>query len=170
MNIFKKPYWSPYIAGILIGSLQIPIFLLLHASLGSSLPFHSIACTIKSWFTHVDTQQIKTSCFPMLKHWWQLGLVLGIFLGAYISSSLAKTRRHGFSRVWTKAASISTLSRRSLMAFCGGFIMLLGARLADGCTSGNGISGIALLSVGSMIVITSMFIGGILVSKFYKKI
>jgi hypothetical protein len=56
------------------------------------------------------------------------------------------------------------------MAFCGGFIMLLGARIADGCTSGNGISGIALLSVGSMIVITSMFIGGIVVSKFYKKI
>lgn len=48
--------------------------------------------------------------------------------------------------------------------------MLLGARLADGCTSGNGISGIALLSVGSMIVISSMFFGGILVSFFYKKV
>ena len=48
--------------------------------------------------------------------------------------------------------------------------MLLGARIADGCTSGNGISGISLLSIGSMIVIASMFIGGILVVQLYKKL
>jgi hypothetical protein len=58
---------------------------------------------------------------------------------------------------------------RAIMAFLGGFIMLLGARIADGCTSGNGLSGIALLSIGSMTVIASMFVGGILVALFYKR-
>ena len=109
-------------------------------------------------------------CISLLKHWWQLGFVIGIFLGAYISSTLSKTRRQHFSPAWAKATSITSLSARSLMAFCGGFIMLLGARIADGCTSGNGISGISLLSIGSMIVIASMFIGGICVVQLYRKI
>ena len=170
MDIFRKPYWSPYIAGIVIGLLQIPIFLILHASLGSSIPFHGIACSIASWFTHTNTNQIASTCFPMPKHWWQLGFVVGIILGAYISSTLAHTKRKNFSPVWTKVASISKLSTRMIMAFCGGFIMLLGARIADGCTSGNGISGISLLSVGSIIVITCMFIGGIITTQFYRKI
>jgi len=170
VNFLKKPYWSPYVAGIVIGLLQIPIFLILHASIGSSVSFHSLACSLLSIIKNAEYQNIVTNCISLLKHWWQLGFVAGIFIGAYISSTLSKTRRTNFSPVWTKATSITSLSKRSVMAFCGGFIMLMGARIADGCTSGNGISGISLLSIGSMIVIASMFIGGILVVQFYKKI
>lgn len=47
------------------------------------------------------------------------------------------------------------------LAFFGGFLMLFGARIADGCTSGHGISGIAQLSVGSLVAVTAMFTGGI---------
>jgi hypothetical protein len=39
--------------------------------------------------------------------------------------------------------------------------MLFGARLADGCTSGHGLSGLAQLSVGSTIAVAAMFAGGI---------
>ena len=39
--------------------------------------------------------------------------------------------------------------------------MLLGARIADGCTSGHGISGIAQLSIGSFTAVAAMFAGGI---------
>ncbi len=39
--------------------------------------------------------------------------------------------------------------------------MLLGARIADGCTSGHGISGMAQLAVGSTIAVGAMFAGGI---------
>ena len=159
MNILRKPYWSPYVAGVVIGLLQIPIFWLLHASIGSSVAFHSTACSLLSFFQNFDLKQSVTGCISLLKHWWQLGFAVGIFIGAYISSP-----------VWTKATSITSLTKRSLMAFCGGFIMLIGARMADGCTSGNGISDISLLSIGSMIVIASMFIGGILVVQLYKKI
>ena len=38
----------------------------------------------------------------------------------------------------------------------------LGARIAGGCTSGHGISGMAQLSVGSMVAVAAMFAGGIL--------
>lgn len=170
MNIFKKPYWPPYIAGILIGLLQIPIFLILHASLGTSGSFGSVACSFRLWLGHIGTKHIFSFCFAKSKQWWQFGFVIGTILGAYISSRMSHMQRKSFSPVWTKAVTIHTLPTRMFMAFGGGFIMLIGALLADGCTSGNGISGISLLSVGSMIVIASMFVGGIMVSMLYKKI
>ncbi|WP_353934658.1 YeeE/YedE thiosulfate transporter family protein [Acinetobacter baumannii] len=39
--------------------------------------------------------------------------------------------------------------------------MLLGARIADGCTTGHGLSGIAQLAVGSTVAVAAMFTGGI---------
>ena len=49
-------------------------------------------------------------------------------------------------------------------AVVGGFIMLFGARLAAGCTSGHGISGCAILSIPSFIGVAAMFAGGIAVA------
>ena len=170
MNFFTRRYWSPYLSGVLIGLLQIPIFLLLHASIGSSHSFHSVACSILSLFDSADLSSITNQCFPLIKNWWQLAFVIGILIGAYISSTLSHSRKQNFSPIWTRAININSLGKRVIMAFCGGFIMLLGARIADGCTSGNGLSGIALLSIGSMIVVAAMFIGGILFVQLYKKI
>ena len=170
LNFFKKRYWSPYYSGVLIGLLQIPIFLLLHASIGSSHSFHGIACSILALFDSTNSSCIVNQCFPLMKNWWQLAFVVGILIGAYISSALSHSRKQSFSPMWTKAANITSFFKRVVMAFCGGFIMLLGARIADGCTSGNGLSGIVLLSIGSMIVIAAMFIGGIIFVQLYKKI
>jgi uncharacterized membrane protein YedE/YeeE len=39
--------------------------------------------------------------------------------------------------------------------------MLFGARVADGCTSGHGLSGMAQLAVGSTVAVAAMFAGGI---------
>ena len=153
---------SPYGAGIVIGLLQIPVFLILGASLGTSGSFGSIACWIVG-------KGGDAGCFPLLKNWWQLGLVVGIGLGAYLSRRLSGVIRKPVSPLWTKVLKTSALRPRLIMAFCGGFLFIFGARLADGCTSGNGISGIALLSVGSCVAIASMFLGGILISKLYPK-
>ncbi len=170
MNILKYPYWSPYYTGILIGLLQIPLFYTLHASIGSSMSFHSIACSIISFFSGTNEQAITTRCFPMPKHWWQVGFVIGIVIGAYVSARLSHTKRFGIATVWSRALVNFSVFKRFSMAFIAGIIMLLGARIADGCTSGNGISGIALLSVGSVLVITCMFMSGIVVAHCYKKI
>ncbi len=168
MNYLKSKYWSPYVAGIGIGLLQIPVFLFLHGSIGTSGSYNSVACSMLSW---IETNtQMSAACFPSDKSWWQLSFVVGIVIGAFFSVRLAHIKRKAISKAWDKLVGIRTLGKRALMGFLGGFIMLMGARLAAGCTSGNGISGIALLSIGSMIVIVSMFVGGILIALFYKKI
>jgi uncharacterized membrane protein YedE/YeeE len=47
----------------------------------------------------------------------------------------------------------------------GGFLALFGARLADGCTSGHGISGCLQLAVSGWFFFIVMFASGILTAR-----
>jgi uncharacterized membrane protein YedE/YeeE len=74
---------------------------------------------------------------------------------------LSGAKRPAVSPVWARALGSDAKLRRYAVAFLAGFIMLLGARLADGCTSGHGLSGTAQLAVGSLVAVAAMFAGGI---------
>ncbi|CAF5167907.1 unnamed protein product, partial [Rotaria magnacalcarata] len=54
-----------------------------------------------------------------------------------------------------------------LNSILGGFILLLGAPCAGGCTSGQGISGTTHLLIGSFITTASIFGGGIIFAFSY---
>ncbi|RAU20240.1 lipocalin [Paramagnetospirillum kuznetsovii] len=168
---FRRAAWSPYVAGVIIGLLQIPAFLLMNTALGASSSYVTVAGTLASLFDPGITRiEYVAKHLEGAKNWWQVALVVGIALGAMISSRLGGTARTGVSRAWGRVASARP-SVRFPMAFAGGFLMLLGARIADGCTSGHGISGIAQLSVGSLIAVTAMFTGGILAALlFFRRI
>jgi len=80
------------------------------------------------------------------------------------SISRRRARTGGRSRWWSASArALGTASpgTRYAVAFVAGFLMLFGARLADGCTSGHGLSGVAQLGVGSTVAVAGMFAGGI---------
>ena len=153
--------WSPYIAGAGIGLLQIPAFLALGTALGASSSYVSAAVSLAA-FVDPAILQIRYAAAHVTgaKTWWQVALVVGIALGAFLSATLSHSRRSGVARVWQRAAPMGRAGRFA-MAFAGGFIMLLGARIADGCTSGHGISGMAQLALGSFIAVGAMFAGGI---------
>ncbi len=74
---------------------------------------------------------------------------------------LSGAKRQAISPIWARALGSASPSRRYAVAFIAGFLMLFGARLADGCTSGHGLSGTAQLAVGSMVAVAAMFAGGI---------
>ncbi|MCJ1445065.1 MAG: hypothetical protein MMC23_005570 [Stictis urceolatum] len=46
-------------------------------------------------------------------------------------------------------------------AFLGGALQLFGARMAGGCTSGHGLSGMATFGVASFVTVASIFAGGV---------
>jgi uncharacterized membrane protein YedE/YeeE len=48
--------------------------------------------------------------------------------------------------------------------------MLFGARWAGGCTSGHGVSGVGQLAVASLVVVISMFAGGIIVANLFRRV
>ena len=49
MNSLKERAWSPYAAGVLIGLLQIPAFLLAGTALGVSSSFVTVAASMLSF-------------------------------------------------------------------------------------------------------------------------
>lgn len=159
----REKAWSPYAAGILIGLLQIPAFLIVETALGASSSYVTVGGWLTSWVdpSILQIDYVARHLSASAKNWWQVALVGGIAIGALLSAKLSGARRDAVSPIWGRALGSASSGRRYAVAFVGGFLMLFGARLADGCTSGHGISGMAQLSVGSTIAVAAMFAGGI---------
>ncbi len=166
----RSKAWSPYVAGLIIGLLQIPTFLLMDTALGASSSFVTVAAHIAALFdSRITETKYLASHMWGAKNWWQVAVVVGIALGAFVSMKLSGAKRNVISPVWASATGATTLSGRAPLAFVAGFIMLFGARIAGGCTSGHGISGIAQLSVGSTLAVAAMFTGGIMTAMLLKR-
>jgi len=170
MSILTEKAWSPYVAGAVIGLLQIPTFLLMDTALGASSSFVTVAAHLASIFDPgVEKVKYLASHMTGAKNWWQVAVIVGIALGAFVSMKLSGARRETISPIWARTMGTTSLSARAPIAFLGGFVMLLGARIAGGCTSGHGISGMAQLSVGSTVAVAAMFAGGILTALLMRR-
>ena len=168
---FRDKAWSPYAAGVLIGLLQIPAFLLIETALGTSSSYVTIAAHIASLAdASIANMDYLAKHMYGAKNLWQLALVIGIAIGAFLSMKASGAHRQAISPVWRKAVGLDSLSSRAPMAFAGGFIMVLGARIADGCTTGHGISGMAQLAVGSTVAVAAMFAGAIATALLMKRV
>jgi uncharacterized membrane protein YedE/YeeE len=161
--MLSKKAWSPYVAGIVIGLLQIPAFLIIETALGASSSYVTVGGLIASWFdpSILQIDYVARHVAATGKIWWQVALVGGVAIGALLSMKLSGASRQAISPIWQRALGSTSSAKRYAVAFTGGFVMLLGARIADGCTSGHGLSGMAQLSVGSTVAVAAMFIGGI---------
>jgi uncharacterized membrane protein YedE/YeeE len=83
---------------------------------------------------------------------WEGVLLLGVLFGGFITSVfITKSFRISFIPTgWKKYKNNSVLSRL-LWSFFSGFLMIIGARLAGGCTSGHFMSGMSQMAISSMI-------------------
>ncbi|MFG1351800.1 YeeE/YedE thiosulfate transporter family protein [Xanthobacter autotrophicus] len=159
----RRKAWSPYAAGIVIGLLQVPAFLLISTALGASSSYVTVGGALAALFDPAVMQidYVAKHVAATGKNLWQVALVVGVAIGAFASMRLSGARRQSISPVWRRALGTSSPAVRYMVAFAAGFIMLFGARLADGCTSGHGLSGMAQMAVSSTIAVTFMFVGGI---------
>ncbi len=170
MSILSARSWSPYAAGIVIGLLQIPAFLLINTALGASSSFVTVAASLAGLFDPaIDAIPYFKNHVSTAKDWWQVALVTGVALGAFISVKMAGTARPAMSEIWGRVMGIHSFPARLAVAFVGGFILLLGARIANGCTSGHGLSGLSQLAVSSLIAMGAMFASGIAASLILKR-
>ena len=99
-----------------------------------------------------------------LDHWIVL-MTVGIFVGGFLSGWF----NHRV-RLETKHGPRITAQQRWALAFAGGIVTGFGARMARGCTSGQGLSGAATLSVGSWAFLLAFFGGGYLLAYFVRRI
>ena len=97
-------------------------------------------------------------------------LVVGLLIGGFLAAWLGRLGTAGAAvsrapAIETVHASETTSTRRYADAFLGGFLIIFGARLAGGCTSGHIISGITQLAVSGLIFGAAVFGAGILTAK-----
>ncbi len=101
---------------------------------------------------------------------WELIFLVGAFLAGLIISLIKKDfeLRLIFSN-WEHYKG-SSIVARIVWAFVGGFVLIFGARMAGGCTSGHILSGGMQLAVSSLVFTVFVFTGLVVTGKlFYKK-
>lgn len=100
---------------------------------------------------------------------WQLQFVIGIGLGAFVSAKLSGTfKREDLPPMWVERFGTS-VQKRIWWSLLGGTLAIVGARMAGGCPSGHGISGLSQLGLSSFIALSMFFAGGILTSRILYK-
>jgi hypothetical protein len=159
----KNPRWNPYLVGALIGVLSLLTFSIVDKPIGMStgIAQASGACALP--FVGADGVAANTYWAKKAVPKWDygslfvVGSLLGAFLSALMSGSFKITK---VPEVWRERFGPS-VPRRMVAAFLGGIVILYGARLADGCTSGHGISGSLQLAVSSWTFFLVMFASGI---------
>ncbi len=164
--------WSPYLAGFLVGLLAIASvyattkWLGKTSYLGASTTFVRAAGLIEKT---VAPDRVGTNEYYIKEKVgidWQFMLVLGIFIGAFLSSISDKSFKiEHVPPTWEKKFGPS-IGKRAVAAFLGGIVAMIGARMADGCPSGHGLSGMMQLSVSAFAALALFFGVGVIVAYF----
>lgn len=167
MNLLRQRRWNPYAAGIGIGVLSWITFALMHQALGVSTTIAKVPGAV---IGTIAPEHVLGNAYWGGKSFipekgevmfdWQFWLVLMLPVGAWIGMRLSRERfREQIPALWQWRFGPS-LPLRWMGAFVGGFIMLFGARMAGGCTSGHGISGGLQFALSSWTFFFAMFLSG----------
>jgi uncharacterized protein len=162
MEFLMEARWSPYLAGIGIGILSWFTFLISNKPIACSTTFAKSSGMIEKLFRGDKVAQKQYYQKINLKIDWQFMLVIGIVLGSFLSAMLSGSfRLQWVPDLWAGAYGANPVLRVGA-AVIGGVFLGFGARWADGCTSGHGISGAMQLTLSSWISAICFFISGIL--------
>ena len=166
----KETYVNPYWGGVLLGVVLFLAFFITGNGLGASGGVNRYLVYVEDLIApeHVNRVAYLLTMAGGDKNPldnWIVLLTTGILLGGFVSGLLHKRVKP----VTNKGPRISN-QMRWFMAFLGGSLMGFGARLARGCTSGQALSGGAVLAVGSWAFMFAVFAGGYALAYFVRKL
>jgi uncharacterized protein len=165
-NSGAKPYANPYLAGVLLGLVLLTSFVVLGAGLGASSGIARIGASISLCISAPHTLASeyfgKWGAEPL--NYYLVFMFAGTFIGALVSALMA----HRVKPCIEKGPTASVF-RRLAMALAGGVISGFASRLAQGCTSGQALSGGALLLTGSLVFTLCVFAGGYAMAYFVRR-
>ncbi|MGC4066710.1 MAG: YeeE/YedE thiosulfate transporter family protein [Polyangiaceae bacterium] len=151
MTCAKHHTLSPYVAGAGIGALQCFAAATSQRTIGVTSPFESTAAAVQEKLTSDPSvhRRYAQAAEQEPKLDWEWMLAAGTVLGAYVAANAERTRPTSeLPMLWRRRFGTDPI-RRTATAFLGGTLMMFGARMAKGCTSGHCISGTAQLGVSS---------------------
>jgi uncharacterized membrane protein YedE/YeeE len=162
------PWWA---AGIMLGLIQV-LAIGLVKPLGVSTQF--VVANAKM-ITQINKDYAESH--PLISKdkyqkfgygWW---LDVGLIVGAFLAAVLIRRWKIQKTTVWWQTNQGASTVKRLITGFIGGFLILLGARFAHGCTSGQFASGWAQLSLSVVPFTITMFGFGMLTAYFvYPKV
>ena len=153
--------WGPYLVGIGIGVLSWIVFVVVNNPIGITTALSQVSGGVASLVVGADAVAAN-------KYWAKnafkldygtLFLVGTLFGGLGSALAGGTWRLETVPQVWAERFGPSP-ARRYVVAFIGGIIIMYGARLANGCTSGNGISGGLQLALIGWVFLAVMFTPG----------
>jgi len=143
----RLPWWM---GGILMSGLLLLTFSIFGAdrAIGSS--------TYVPYFAGIifDLDPEKYTYLKEIKNSgsWEGIMLFGALFGGFITSVfITKSFRISFIPTAWKTYKNNSVVSRLLWSFFAGFIMIIGARLAGGCTSGHFMSGMSQMAISAMI-------------------
>lgn len=164
LNVLGRSRWSPYAAGALLGILSWFAFATTGRLLGVST---ALVKTTGMAENAIAPGHVSTNAYFMktgLKVDWEWMLVLGIALGAWAAGRLSGGEARKDPPAMWQARFGASRGKRYAAAFAGGALVMYGARMAGGCTSGHGISGSLQLAVSSWTFFLTIFAAAVIVS------
>jgi hypothetical protein len=166
----SKKFWNPYLAGVALGLVLLAAFLFTGSGLGASGAANRVAAAAVK-----TVAPGHAAANPQIARLGQDGrsildnrlvfMVLGVVLGGAVASFTAGR----MGRKVIRGPNMKSPRVRLALALTGGVIMGVAARLSLGCTSGQALSGGAMLSVGSWVFMFAVFGGGYGVAYFVRR-
>jgi len=162
----RNRYMNPYLAGVGLGLTLLVSFLVLGAGLGASSGLARIAACTELCIAKAHTLSSeyfgKWGETPM--RYYLVFMLAGTFIGGVCSALLANRMKFQIER-----GKQSSVRLRISFALIGGVLVGFASRLAQGCTSGQALSGTALLLTGSFVFLICIFAGGYATARFFRR-
>lgn len=162
-----SPGTSPYLIGAAIGLLNIFAFATFRKGIGVSGAYETSAALTARQLAPDAAQvnaYVKARKEPP-KFNWESWLVVGTILGG-----MAAARTFGDNDASSVDDHFASEPKRSpLASAAGGAMLMFGARMADGCTSGHALSGTAQGAGSSWLFTPLMFAVGSLLARSAKR-
>lgn len=161
-GFLTRSRWNPYLVGVGIGLLSWAVFGIVNKPLG-------VTTALSQWSGAVAESVIGAEGLQSNPYWakhlpqWDYGtlFLIGTFFGALVGARLSRDLRIELvPAVWREQFGPSPANRLAV-AFVGGLLTMYGARMAGGCTSGNGLSGSMQLALSGWTFFLAMFAAGL---------
>lgn len=161
----SRPYLNPYLAGLFLGLTLLASFLILGAGLGASAGIARLAafCQMCVSPQHVLASEYFGSWGDSPLKYYLVFMLAGTFLGGFLSAWLS-----GRLTLRLERGAACSGATRAVAAIVGGVMAGFASRLAQGCTSGQALTGSALLLTGSLVYLCCVFAGGYAAAWFFR--
>jgi uncharacterized membrane protein YedE/YeeE len=163
-----RPFWNPYVAGVGLGLTLLLSFVVLGAGLGASGAITRVAAAaahrVAPEATAANTYLggYFTGGSP-LRH-YLVFMALGVLVGGGLSALAAGRTARAVER-----GPRASIGLRLTLALAGGALVGFASRMSGGCTSGQALTGGALLLAGSWAFMLAVFAGAFGAARFVRR-